>query len=653
MSPGEIMWRGRKLIWQVWAKGRYKVWAKKFQESVVSSTRLVDMMQPVYFYGVSEKARCDYPDLWRDPMICLAKECLSHRWPLFSLGWVDLGETVNFNMEYKQRLSLPLEFAPWMDYRDTGTHGDFKYFWEVSRLQHLVPLAKAYYLTGEKRYACEVESQLNGFFEQCPYLHGVAWIMPMEVGIRLISLCWIVALMQDYLQAKPMLCGRLEQMVLSHTEYVAKNYAAYSSANNHLIGEAAGVFVASICFSGLEGMSQKGEEAFAILVREARCQHHPDGVNKEQGMHYQMFCFELLLLAGLLGRQNGMDFPREYWDTLEKSAVFMAAMAHSDGQWRHIGDSDDGHGLIVGGERQELDSLLTVASVFFRRSDLVRHSESYDEKAYWLLGPESRCERNGLLSAKGRGVLPCKFPYGGYYVLGMEIPVSVRIVADCGPLGFQSIAAHGHADCLSFTLDVQGKSILIDPGTYTYVANNSYRNYFRSTVGHNTVEVDGKDQSVMAGPFLWSMHAVPCVEEWVSDSYRDRLVARHNGYQRLKDPVIHRRNIELDKSKAKIYIIDEIHAYGSHVVRIGFHLASKCQVNRLDESRYQIRNEHTMVLLEMDANTTVELVYGNVNPMGGWVSYRYDQIVPTYSIYAVSTITQRSTFQTVVHLTSE
>ena len=69
------------------------------------------------------------------------------------------------------------------------------------------------------------------------------------------------------------------------------------------------------------------------------------------------------------------------------------------------------------------------------------------------------------------------FPEGGYYILGsdFETPREIRIVADAGPLGYREIAAHGHADALSFTLSVAGRELLVDPGTYAYHTQAAWR----------------------------------------------------------------------------------------------------------------------------------------------------------------------------------
>ena len=41
------------------------------------------------------------------------------------------------------------------------------------------------------------------------------------------------------------------------------------------------------------------------------------------------------------------------------------------------------------------------------------------------------------------------------------------------------------------------------PAPTTYQGEAKWRSYFRSTVAHNCLELDGRDQSVSGGTFLW------------------------------------------------------------------------------------------------------------------------------------------------------
>jgi len=631
MSPAEILWRIRRLLWQVYAKLRHKQWQLRYERNSAGSSRMVEAIGSIKFHGLADSRPQDVRRDWVEATVAQAEKLLQHRYDYLSLGEISLGKRINWNHEYKKNVDTPLLFGPWMDYRDTDSYGDFKYFWELPRLQYLVTLAKAYYLTRQDKYAEEAVAQIRGFVEQSPYLLGVNWIMPMESAVRLVSVGWVAVLIKDYMANHNDACGLIEQVVRSHTGYVAGNYAAYSSANNHLIAEAAGVFIASLCLGGLKGMDALGREAYEILCTEAVRQNYPDGVNKEQAVHYQLFASEFLLLAGLLGRANGTDFPAEYWRVLEAGAEFMAAICDDDCSIAEIGDSDDGRAIVLSqADRNSARSMLATCAVLFGRGDFKKKAGRFDEMSFWLLGNEGRRKFDELSdeSVAGRKA----FEQGGYYILTGEGKAKLKVIFDCGPLGMGSISAHGHADSLSFMLNAYGRRFFIDPGTYTYVAGDPYRDYFRSTAAHNTIVIDAQDQSQMAGPFLWSRKAASYLENWSSDSACDKVVARHDGYHILDDPVTHRRAVTLDKEKEVVTIDDFIEAKGSHKLEQYFHLSPECQVKMIDDGALQIANSGKRIELTLDSRLSSRIVAGSENPICGWCSRAYGQKQPTNTI---------------------
>src|SRR6185369_291003 len=173
-----------------------------------------------------------------------------------------------------------------------------------------------------------------------------------------------------------------------------------------------------------------------------------------------------------------------------------------------------------------------------------------DDKTRWLLGPQAAAQFAALDSARTGLPQRQQFPDGGYYVLGCELDSAreIRIVADAGPLGYLSIAAHGHADALSFTLSAGGRELLIDPGTFAYHTHQRWRDYFRGTIAHNTVRVDRQDQSLNAGNFLWLAHARARLVSFEVTPDEELWSAEHDGYARLQDPVLHRRELRFVRS---------------------------------------------------------------------------------------------------------
>jgi hypothetical protein len=607
------------------------------------------MIDDVKFYGLSGAKKEDIQENWLNGTISEAEKLLRHSYDYFALGPIDLGDEINWNRECKSGVNTPLLFGPWMDYRDYRSYGDFKYFWELPRLQHLVTLSKAYYLTGKEAYAEEAVRQIRGFVEQSPYLLGVNWIMPMEAAIRLVSISWVTAFLRQRFAKDAETCGLIEQIVKSHVNYVVKNYGDCSSANNHLVAEAAGVFIAGVCFSQFERMGTHRQEAYSILCREVIRQHYADGVNKEQAIHYQIFTFNFFLLAGLLGKANNIEFPRQYWQTLENSANFITAVADGDCSIPNIGDSDDGKAVLLSEtDYNPIRSALATSAVLFKRRDFKAKAKVFDEMSFWLLGNEGKNEFDALNAEPA--LAASKFDQGGYYILSGNNGSRPKVVVDCGPLGFESIAAHGHADSLSFVLSAYDRPYFVDPGSYTYIADNPYRDYFRSTQAHNTIVIDGQNQSEIQGPFLWGQKAHSSVIGWVNNEHCDEVVAQHNGYHRLGDPVSCRRAVKLDKRREMITIDDYLEMKTAHKVEQYFHLAPECHLENIDTNTWQITNAGKKVQLIVDSRFNCEVYAGSEDPIYGWFSDAYDRKTPINTLVCRGAFTGSQHFTTTIRL---
>jgi hypothetical protein len=649
MRPKEILWRFNRLANQLVARFGRERQANRYQNACTASRTITEMIEQVNFYAVSHTEPANVPDSYLESTIASAERLLQHHYNYLALGEIDLGEEINWNREYKRGINTPLLFGPWMDYRDTNSYGDFKYFWELPRLQHLITLAKAYYLTGEENYAEEVINQIKGFIEQSPYLLGVNWIMPMEAAIRLVSISWITAFLAKHLKENPHACRPILQLITSHISYVTRNYSAYSSANNHLVAEAAGVFITAVCFRQLEKMDAYYQKAYEILCKEIINQHHPDGVNKEQAVHYQVFALTFFLLAATLARANNIELPDEYWHTIESSANFLASIANDNCSIPSIGDSDDGKAVLLSEtDYNSVRSILATSAVLFNRSDFKAKAKVFDEASFWLLGNKGKTQFDNL-NARPVSVTN-KFDKGGYYILTTAGSPKAKLVFDCGPLGFKSIAAHGHADSLSFTLNAYGQPYFVDCGTYTYAAENPYRNFFRSTTAHNTIVVDSQNQSEAAGPFIWTRKANSFTEEWVSNEHFDRVTGQHDGYHRLQDPATHRRAISLDKEQEIITIYDDLEMKASHTIEQYFHLHPQCHVEKIDGNVWRIINTGGKIELVTDNKFSCTAYVGSENPICGWFSGAYDRKAPTHTIVCSGTFRGNQHFTTKIRL---
>ncbi len=202
---------------------------------------------------------------WRDRLTVRADAIAAHRLSYFDLKDYHHGDPIDWNRDHKAGIAAPMEFSRSIDYRDYQVTGDCKFVWEPNRHQHLVVLGRAYRATGDRRYAEAVAEQLASWLDQCPYGVGMNWRSPLELGVRLINWVWTLDLIRESGVIDGGLSSRLLESAALHVWEIARNYSRGSSANNHLIGEAAGVWVAANYFNGLVDAERHRNEAGAIL----------------------------------------------------------------------------------------------------------------------------------------------------------------------------------------------------------------------------------------------------------------------------------------------------------------------------------------------------------------------------------------------------
>lgn len=216
-------------------------------------------------------------------------------------------------------------------------------------------------------------------------------------------------------------------------------------------------------------------------------------------------------------------------------------------------------------------------------SELDQTIEQMERFAGWLNRPDGRpalFNDGGLdlapdlgdhLSGSERGL--ALFEETGYAVVRDG---STRWLAfDCGLAAPPFIPPHAHADALSFQLWINGRPLIVDPGTFTYEPGLE-RSWFRGTGAHATVAVDGAGQFQFAGTFrALGIPRVYILE--MSGSERDGAVAAEfEGFRHIAGGVRHRRR--LSWSPEQISVEDRIEGSGRHVLESALPLAPAIEI---------------------------------------------------------------------------
>jgi hypothetical protein len=628
MSAAEIAWRARDQALHVaWSRRQ----VSRDQIAAAGPPPAGERMFPtVLAPGTAARV----PAEAKAAVLDSAARLMRGEWEVLGAVRTDLVQPDWFHDPVTGRRSPSDRYAFRINYRLEEQTGNIKQVWEIARLQHLTLLATAWFLTHDDAYARRVDEQLRSWCRENPFLSGIHWTSGIEVGIRLISLAWIRRLLDEWPGA-PDLFEHDELTVRQirwHQQYLAAFRSRGSSANNHVIAEAAGQLVASCAFPWFAESTRWRQRSARLLEDELAHNTFPSGIGRELASDYQCFIAELGLLAAVEAQRSDRPLNAATWQRLCAMTDSAAALADERLRPPRQGDDDEGRAVLLDApECGRWPLLLALGEVIFGRLD------------WWP--PLAPAASSSIVAAMiptspyvaGRPAQrPFRFADAGTTLLRTTRTGYPEIWCRCdgGPHGFLSIAAHAHADALSVEVRYGGVDILADPGTYCYHGEPEWRSYFRSTIAHNTVEVGGRSQSGDGGPFLWLSHANGREIDVRDDGDSAEWTAEHDGYLSLDPPARHRRTIRLDRASRTLDITDQIDGAG-HDVRLAFHLGPDVQAE-LDGARAVLRWPAALApgaaQLELPPGLEWSLHRGETDPILGWYSSGFGRRVPATTL---------------------
>lgn len=315
--------------------------------------------------------------------------------------------------------------------------------------EFLLPLVYTFRETGDPAYLAQFKDCIRGWMKQNPRSAGgngwAAYTISLRLTIWLSCYTWL----ETEIKADPDFLHAFLSSVHEQYCYLA-NHLEKDLLANHYFENLKALLLCTLFFQD-ERMKKMTLEAFKVQCRE---QILPDGMHFELSPMYHNIILEDVLRVAMALRQAGeADVEVESY----LSPMLDAAFSLGEGLERVPLFNDGGDNVA-----KSLQALLKAAQRHFGLVPTFRTS----------------------LSASG------------YYIFKQG---PWKLIVDAGQTGPRYNPGHAHCDAMSYELFRDGKPVLVNCGTYAYQCRE--RSFFRSTAAHNTVMVEGIEQSETWGVF--------------------------------------------------------------------------------------------------------------------------------------------------------
>ncbi|UCD29667.1 MAG: alginate lyase family protein [Planctomycetota bacterium] len=425
--------------------------------------------------------------------------------------------------------------------------------WELSRMQFIPTLIQAHRVTGDTRYARFFEEIVTDWIAENPYLIGVNWRTGMDPAIRAINIGLGLLHFYDHLEYD---VQRYTRVLWAHAErlYVRDFKRIRRYLNNHFLVSALGLLTLSLWFRGNRA-ERFFEVAMGHLSREIVAQFRSDGGNFESAIHYHQLSLETVLLAAcflsvkhLAGSETGKgyQFPHEAEERMKKALTLVGDYMNAFGRSPQFGDSDDGRILIF----KDYYDWNPLDHVFLENTSKALFAEK---------------------SVPSNEVANHVYPNSGY---GFFKNDTYGVCFNASPVEKSTSGGHNHCDKTSFVLQVRGKPVFIDSGTYCYGSDAGARFEHKRTRAHNVVMIDGREQIEIDPQVMFGdLGAIrPRIDYEICGGIPEWKM-EHDGYCQFEGTGLIRRIIRC--APLRMDIEEHIEGRGEHGVDMIFNLHPK------------------------------------------------------------------------------
>ena len=448
----------------------------------------------------------------------------------------------------------------WSSYRLERLPADVKLLWEPGRFGWVYALARAYALTGERRYYQGFWKLLESWREANPPNRGLHWHSAQEVAIRCLALVYASFFFGKELRAEPERLVHLVETIAWHAQRIPPTTAyARAQDNNHLLIESLALLTVGACFPELKPAQAWYERGRRELVGGLQRQVFPDGGYVQYSANYHRLALQAALWAMRLCEHIGDPLPGEAMGAIRRMTRWLHAMTDPEnGGVPNIGPND-GAMLLPASMRPFHDYRPTLqAANQLLAGQRLFEAGPWDDWGLWL-GLERGSPEHGPTPQVRE--MESIFPASGFYWLRSERTRGMLRAAT-----FR--ARPGHSDQAHFELWWNGTPLAQDPGTFLYSSKPPWDNPLSAARYHNTLRLDGREPMERASRFLWvGRTAAAPIGAWRSEGGAlEVLTIQH---QLGPGRAVHQRTV-VRAGDHLWWVIDELLGTGRHSAQVGW-----------------------------------------------------------------------------------
>ena len=313
--------------------------------------------------------------------------------------------------------------------------------------EYLLPLAKRYLDGDGDRYLRKAMAIMESWMcANAKPGDGIGWD-PYTISMRLVNWLAFYGELEDVLGEDRAFVEGMNASLASQYSYLARHLEKDLLAN-HYFENLKALVLGALYFGDEDTLAI----AFPLLESQVCEQVLPDGMHFELSPMYHKIILEDVLRVVASLEKNGNDLG-ELGICVQRMCDCLYSLERNTNRTPLFNDSGDN-------VAKHKDALLACAKERF--GTIPRYREDFPDAGYYLM--ERDC--------------------GGRVV---------KMVFDAGNPGPEYAMGHAHCDALSFEVFIDGEPWIVNCGTYAY--QDPLRLELKRTASHNTVMVDGCEQS--------------------------------------------------------------------------------------------------------------------------------------------------------------